>query len=111
MAEVPEWEPLRLAVDASGADDLARVEEDWEQAVEAVEKIVTDGGKTLEDIPAATLQGAIVDVGLELYARRDAPLGITTFATGDGAIAARVGADPTARAKARLADYLEAGFA
>lgn len=111
MAALPEYEPLRVYVDATSEEDVAKVAEDWPRAVEAVTKIVTDGGKELADIPAATLQGAIVDVGAELYARRDAPFGVTTFATGDGAVAARVSADATVRAKAALADYLEAGFA
>lgn len=111
MAEAPVYEPLRAYVDATSDEDVARVVKDWDRAVEAVTKIVADGGKALGDIPAATLEGAIVDVGAELFARRDAPFGVTTFATDDGAVSARVSADPTVRAKAMLADYLAAGFA
>lgn len=115
MAEIPEYEPLRSYVDATETADVAFVAKCWAQATKLVTRAIVEGGVAEADIAdtidAEVLEGAIVDCGSELYHRRDAPFGVTTFATSDGAASARVAADPMVRARVMISDYLKAGFA
>jgi hypothetical protein len=54
---------------------------------------------------------AILECGSELFYRRNAPSGITQFATPDGQSAVRVARDPMVGAYPILAPYMAAGFA
>lgn len=115
MADPAPWEALKAYVDAPTEDD-AFVETCYARAEKLVAKEIADGGVTEADIVAGAIDaeiidGAIIDVGAELYQRRNAPFGVTTFATGEGAVGMRVSADPMVRARTMLAPYLKAGFA
>lgn len=106
MADAPEYEPLRRYVDATSEEDVAAVAEDWAQAVALVGKHLLENDTEPGDVDAAVLTGAIVDCGADLYGRRSAPFGVTTFATGEG-VGARVSNDPMMRARAKLAPFLK----
>jgi hypothetical protein len=107
VADASVWEPLRRYVDATSDKDLANVADDWAEAVALLTKYLTENDTTVEDIDPVVWLGAVVDCGSELFHRRNAPFGVTTFATGDGAVGARVSVDPAVRAKTKLADFLK----
>jgi hypothetical protein len=111
MADLPVYEPLRVYVDATSTEDVEKVATDWSRAVGLIAKLLLENDCEVGDVDADVLEGAIVDVGAELYARRNAPFGVTTFATGDGTVATRVSADPMVRARATLEPWFAAGFA
>jgi len=77
---------------------------------EAVALVDNFAGIGIDRVPVAILQRAYVETGSELYARRSAPMGISQFASPDGA-AIRVGRDPLSVARTILQPYLPGGFA
>ena len=62
-------------------------------------------------IPEAVLRRAILEVGSELFHRRQAPNGFPQFATPDGGQAQRIARDPMVAARPILAPFLPMGFA
>jgi hypothetical protein len=107
VADLPEYEPLRVYVDATGAQDVANVATDWRKAVALVGKFLAEWDKEPGDVDPDVLEGAIVDCGSEIYHRRDAPFGVTAFATPDGPVGTRVSTDPMIRARVMLAPYVD----
>lgn len=85
--------------------DAAYVEECWDQATSLVDAYV--GGET---IPVAVLDRAYLEVGSELYHRRQAPNGIAQFASMDGS-PIRVARDPMLGAYPLLQRYMVLGIA
>lgn len=69
-------------------------------------------GTALENVPEAVLQRAYLETGSELYQRRNAPQGVSQFASPDGgATPVRIGRNPLSGALLLLAPYLPGGFA
>lgn len=62
-------------------------------------------------IPAAVADRAALEVAAELFHRRQAPGGITQFATPDGGSAVRMARDPMVAAYPLLNRYLGLGLA
>lgn len=89
--------------------DSVYVETCWEEALELVTVYV--GTQTpVVAIPDNVLDRAILEVGSELYHRRQAPNGISQFASFDGT-AVRVARDPMLSAYPILQRYLQLGMA
>lgn len=65
---------------------------------------------TVTSVPTEIRDRAVIEVGSELYHRRQAPNGISQFATPDGA-PMRVARDPMNAARAILGPFLPLGFA
>lgn len=86
-------------------DDEAFVLSCWAEA----DQLITDRIGPA-DVPAAIADRARLEVGSELYNRRNAPNGIAQFASPDGS-AIRVARDPMVAAYPLLAPYLPLGFA
>lgn len=61
------------------------------------------------DVPAGVLERAILEVGSEMFHRRNAPNGVAQFAVDGSAI--RVARDPMVGAYPLLARYVGGGFA
>lgn len=100
----PTPEDLRAYVNGSATDD-GFISACLEQAEALVTQAV--GGAT---VPEQIGHRAVLEVGSELYHRRQAPSGISQFATADGT-PMRVARDPMVAARALLAPYLKAGLA
>ena len=123
MADVtPEpWEALKTYVREAGTTHDAFIESCYDEAVELVGNHV--GGPAITEaqiatrtaalalVPTDVVTRAILECGSELYYRRNAPSGITQFATPDGQSAVRVARDPMVGAYPILAPYMAAGFA
>lgn len=99
---------LEAYVNLPGADGehSAFVTQCWEEAVELVECYVGSA-----DVPATVLKRACLEVGSELFHRRQAPNGIAQFATLDGSSAVRVARDPMVGAYPILKRFIGGGFA
>lgn len=97
---------LKDYVRATSADDDSFAAQCWEEAVELVGRYV--GSAT---VPQTVLERAHLEVGSELFHRRNAPNGISQFATLDGSSAVRVARDPMVGAYPLLARYVGGGFA
>lgn len=75
----PEQEPwlALLGYVGEGSVDEDFVKDCWDQAVALVDRYVGSAS-----VPAPLMRNAYVQTGSELYARRNAPSGITGFADG-----------------------------
>lgn len=62
-------------------------------------------------VPEPVLDRATLEVGSELFHRRQAPNGIAQFASPDGGQGVRVARDPMVAARPILAPFLPLGFA
>lgn len=82
-----DWTDLKAYVGSSDMDDTF-VEDCWETAQDMVASYVKSA-----KVPSRVLKRAYMEVGSELYHRRSAPMGVTQYATYDGA-AIRVARDP-----------------
>lgn len=94
---------LTAYVGAPPSDD-AFVGACWVTAVELVTRYV--GGAT---VPGEITDRATLEVGSELFHRRQAPNGIAQFASPDGGAAVRVARDPMVAAYPLLAPYVGLG--
>ncbi len=99
-----DWNSLKAYVGASSEDD-AFTEACWSEAT----ALVTREIGTYE-VPAEIVGRATLEVGAELWNRRQAPNGVSQFAAFDGS-AIRVARDPMVGARPLLAPYLGLGFA
>lgn len=63
------------------------------------------------EIPAEIRDRAVLEVGSELFHRRQAPNGIAQFAAADGTPGVRVARDPMVAARPILAPFVPLGFA
>lgn len=85
--------------------DAAYVEECWDEATSLVNVFI--GSAT---VPVAILDRAFLEVGSELYHRRQAPNGIAQFASLDGS-PIRVARDPMLGAYPLLQRFMTPGIA
>lgn len=72
---------------------------------------VIDGIVAESVVPEPVLDRATLEVGSELFHRRQAPNGIAQFASPDGGQAVRVARDPMVAARPILAPFMPLGFA
>lgn len=79
-----------------------------EQAVSLVARYL---GTRAESVPVSVVRRAQLEVASELFYRKDAPNGITQFATPDGGTGIRVARDPMLGAYPILDRFLPGGFA
>ena len=86
------------------ASQTAFVESCVDAAVALVSQFVGSS-----DVPAGVLERAILEVGSEMFHRRNAPNGVAQFAVDGSAI--RVARDPMVGAYPLLARYVGGGFA
>ena len=93
------WADLASYVGADVADN-AYVTQCWNAAVVLVEEYV---GSAI--VPDEVLERAFLEVGSELFHRRNAPNGVTQFASFDGT-AIRVARDPMIGAYSILAKWV-----
>lgn len=109
----PEYTPLTaddLAayVGARGDADTAFVASCWARAVVMVDEACTDVDGAAISVPVEIKDGCYLGVGSELFHQRQAPNGISQFASGDGS-AIRVARDPMVAAWAQLRPYIGLG--
>lgn len=78
----------------------------WEEATALVSR---HAGSS--DVPEAILNRAALEVGAELYHRRQAKNGISQFASPDGGAGIRIARDPMVAAYPILAPYVGRGIA
>jgi len=97
-------EALRAYVGASDSD-APYVGTCWDEAEALVTRFV--GSAT---VPASIIERTTLEVGSELFHRRQAPNGIAQFASFDGA-AVRVARDPMVGAYPLLARFMGLAFA
>lgn len=98
---------LQEYVNANPGEDEAFVAECWEQAQALVDAFVRNA-----KVPKPVLKLAYLQVGSELYHRRNAPSGIGQFATLDGGpVAPRLARDPLTPVYPVLRRYVGGGFA
>lgn len=95
---------LSAYVGANSGDD-AFVEDCWEEASALVSAFVGTA-----EVPPVVLHRASLEVGSELFHRRQAPSGVAQFATFDGA-PVRVARDPLVGAYPLLRPYVGPGLA
>ena len=74
-----DWTDLKAYVGASANDD-AYVEECWDTAKDLVASYIQSA-----KIPVNVLKRSYLEVGSELFQRRNAPMGVAQYATYDGA--------------------------
>lgn len=74
------------------------------------ETVVNGDPGDMAGIPATVLDRAVLEVAAELFHRRQAPNGISQFATPDGGGAIRVARDPMVAAYALLGPYVGRGI-
>jgi hypothetical protein len=74
-----DWTDLKAYVGASSNDD-AYVEECWDTAKDLVASYIKSS-----KIPVSVLKRCYIEVGSELFQRRNAPTGVAQYATYDGA--------------------------
>ena len=106
----------------SGAVSVSAADQEFIQACldAAIELVAKECGAVAEgdpsvmvfpaSVPLVIVNRAIIEVGSELYNRRQAPNGISQFAANDGS-AIRVARDPMVAAYPILRPYLAGGFA
>lgn len=99
---------LRAYVNSSQADDEAFLTACWTEARELVWGYV---GVHEDRVPTSVMDRAILEVGAELFHRKQAPGGITQFATIDGPSPVRMARDPMLGAYPLLNRWLPGGFA
>lgn len=88
----------------AGPSDSAYVSECLTEALALVSRFV--GSAT---VPEAVIDRAVIEVGSELFHRRQAPNGIAQFATADGSSAIRVARDPMVSAYPILTPWTGVG--
>jgi len=74
-----DWTDLKAYVGASANDD-AYVEECWDTAKDLVANYIVSA-----KVPVGVLKRCYLEVGSELFHRRNAPMGVAQYATYDGA--------------------------
>lgn len=89
--------------------DSAYVEQCWDEADSLVTAYIGSIDPVI-DLPIAIVDRATLEVGSELYHRRQAPNGVAQFSSFDGA-PIRVARDPMLSAYPLLQRYLGAGLA
>lgn len=85
--------------------DATFVEQCWDEATSLVDQFVGE-----ETVPETVLDRAYLEVGSELYHRRQAPNGIAQFSSMDGA-PVRVARDPMVGAYPILVRFMAPGLA
>lgn len=106
---------LRDYVGARAGDET--VATSWSTATELVREFLTDHGFDLgvdlgvdpPTIPAEVTTRAILEVGAELYHRKNTKNGFSQFATGETLSPLRIARDPLVAARPILAPYLTTG--
>lgn len=86
--------------------DAAYIGECVDEALALVGRVIG----TVTTVPGEIHDRAVIEAGSELYHRRQAPNGISQFATPEGA-PMRVARDPMNAARAILSPFLPLGFA
>lgn len=81
-----DWDALAEYV---GTDSHDFVRQCWDEAEAMVSAYVGD-----HDVPEVSLNRAILEVGSELFHRKQAPNGVANFMTFDGSAPIRVARDP-----------------
>lgn len=102
-------ERLRAYVGASEGD--AYVGECLASAGHLVGAYLDGGTFDPDNLPQAVVEQATIEVAAELFHRRQAPGGITQFATVDGPSPVRMARNPMLAAYPILDPYLKAGLA
>jgi hypothetical protein len=74
-----DWTDLKAYVGASSTDD-AYVEECWDTSKDLVASYIAS-----TKVPVGVLKRCYLEVGSELFNRRNAPMGVAQYATYDGA--------------------------
>lgn len=97
---------LRSYVNSSQPADEEFLAMCWTEAETLVETYVGESY-----VPGEILHRATLEVGAELFHRRQAPGGITQFATVDGTAPVRMARDPMAGAYPLLDRFVAGGFA
>lgn len=90
----------------ASSTDADFVAECWATATSLIARHVG-----IAEVPAGIIARATLEVGSELFHRRQAPNGIAQFATPDGGAAIRVARDPMVGARPLLAPFLPLGIA
>lgn len=98
------FEDLKVYV---GGDDDTYIQQCWNQA-QIMVNAYTAGARTA--IPSEIRDRATLEVGAELYNRKNAPNGIAQFASFDGQSPVRIARDPMQAAYAILNPYVVVGF-
>lgn len=102
---------LRDYVGARAGDET--VATSWSTATELVRAFLTGHGVDLgadpPTIPAEVTTRAILEVGAELYHRKNTKNGFSQFATGETLSPLRIARDPLVAARPILAPYLTTG--
>ena len=98
------WNDLKAYVNTSSSDEDF-VEQCWDEAKALVDAFIGDA-----EVPVAATERAYLEVGSELFHRRQAPNGVAQFTTIDGS-AIRVARDPMVGAYPILQRYTGLGFA
>lgn len=94
------WEDLKAYVNASNDDDTY-VEECWDTAKDLVASYIQSAA-----IPPQVLRRVYIEVGSELYHRRNAPMGVAQYASYDGN-PVRIARDPLVGAYPLLNRYMK----
>lgn len=97
---------LQAYVNATSASDADFVADCWSQADALVNAYIGE-----HEVPDNVLKRACLEVGAELFHRRQAPGGITQFATIDGPSPVRMARDPMLGAYPLLDRFLPGGLA
>jgi hypothetical protein len=90
----------------ANAEDSAFVASCWARADALISQHVG-----VVEVPSAILIGAILEVGSELFHRRNSPSGIAQFATAGDASPVRLARDPLTSVYSVLAPWLGVGVA
>lgn len=97
---------LRAYVNSTSASDETFLVSCWEEAGDLISDYIGE-----HVVPASVAHRAQLEVAAELFHRRQAPGGITQFATIDGPSPVRMARDPLLAAYPLLDRYLPAGLA
>lgn len=106
----PELVAALTAYVASGAHSVGTGDQAFIATCADEATALVDAWVGAATVPNAVLTRAYLEVGSELYNRRQAPNGISQFTTADGG-AIRVARDPMVAARPILAPFLGLGFA
>lgn len=100
----------KLAAYVGAAAGDAYVADCWVSAQQLVAKHLVSAD-VAATVPADVLARAVIEVGSELYHRKNAPSGVAQFADLDGYSPVRVARDPMVAARPILAPYITGPFA